>query len=222
MTPGVDCAHALMAINIVASVLIKEMLLFRIWIALLYHEPRLTVLIACRVISRAREYQPRYFTAPYRMKVTFQLHSDGTVIACLRLLGDQLSTKVIRVLVAEDDEVNAKAARLMLERLGCVVDVATDGNEAVNQFRAQDYDLILMDWQMPLMDGIEATAHIRAMPGGQATPIIGTTAANAHTECLRSGMNDVVPKPFVLDKLRSVLSRWTGWTAAPKTGACEA
>ena len=86
----------------------------------------------------------------------------------------------IRVLVAEDDEVNAKAARTMLEQLGCSVDVATNGTEAVDHFRERDYDLILMDWQMPLMNGIEATARIRSMPGGIGTPIVGTTAGKAH------------------------------------------
>jgi two-component system sensor histidine kinase/response regulator len=129
--------------------------------------------------------------------------------------------KKIRVLVAEDDEVNAKAARAMLERLGCSVDVATDGTEAVEHFRNHDYDLVLMDWQMPLMDGIEATARIRAMPGGEATPIIGTTSGKAHAECLEVGMNDVVPKPFLLGKLKDVLSRWTGWTGVPKPGSCS-
>jgi CheY-like chemotaxis protein len=130
--------------------------------------------------------------------------------------------KKIRVLVAEDDEVNAKAARIMLEQLGCAVDVATDGTEAVDHFRDRDYDLILMDSQMPLMNGIEATAQIRAMPGGKATPIIGTTSGKAHTECLEGGMNDVVPKPFLLDKMRYVLSRWTGWTGLPKPCGCQA
>jgi len=126
-----------------------------------------------------------------------------------------MSSNKIRVLVAEDDEVNAKAARIMLEQLGCSVDVATDGAQAVEQFRGRDYDLILMDWQMPHMDGIEATARIRAMPCGIATPIVGTTAGKAHAECLKGGMNDVVPKPFLYDKMRYVLSRWTRWTGAP-------
>jgi CheY-like chemotaxis protein len=133
-----------------------------------------------------------------------------------------MSSKKIRVLVAEDDEVNAKAARMMLEQLGCLVDVATNGTEAVDHFRDRDYDLILMDWQMPLMNGIEATARIRTMPGGQATPIVGTTSGKAHEECLKGGMNDVVPKPFLFDKMRYVLSRWTGWTGMPKPGPCEA
>jgi two-component system sensor histidine kinase/response regulator len=133
-----------------------------------------------------------------------------------------MSGKKIRVLVAEDDEVNALTARILLEQLGCSVDVATNGTEAVDHFRDRDYDLILMDWQMPIMNGIEATARIRTMPGGIGTPIIGTTAGKAHEECLKGGMNDVVPKPFLLDKMRHVLSRWTTWTGLQKTGPCEA
>jgi two-component system, sensor histidine kinase and response regulator len=128
----------------------------------------------------------------------------------------------IRVLVAEDDEVNTKAARTMLEQLGCFVDIASDGTQAVEHFRDRDYDLILMDWQMPLMDGIEATARIRNMPSGQATPIVGTTAGKAHDECLKGGMNDVVPKPFSFDKLKYVLSRWTRWTEMPAPEGAKA
>jgi len=133
-----------------------------------------------------------------------------------------MPVKKIRVLVAEDDEVNAKAARAMLEQLGCFVDIAADGMEAVMHFRERDYDLILMDSQMPVMDGLEATARIRSMPGGQATPIVGTTAGKAHEECLQGGMNDVVPKPFLFDKMKYVLSRWTSWTGAPASDPCGA
>ncbi len=133
-----------------------------------------------------------------------------------------MSVQKIRVLVAEDDEVNAKTARIILEQLGCSVDVAGDGTEAVDYFRERDYDLILMDWQMPLMNGIEATARIRAMPDGLTIPIIGTTAGKAQAECLKGGMNEVVPKPFLFDKMRDILSRWTNWKSAPKAEASEA
>ncbi|HTR34434.1 MAG TPA: response regulator [Bryobacteraceae bacterium] len=122
-----------------------------------------------------------------------------------------MSIAKIRVLVAEDDEVSAKAARTMLERLGCSVDNASDGSEAVDLFRNYSYDLILMDGQMPGMGGIEATARIRLLPGGAATPIIGTTSGRSHAEYLNAGMNEVIPKPFLLEKMRYVLSRWTRW-----------
>ena len=129
--------------------------------------------------------------------------------------------KQIRVLLAEDDEANAKAARMMLEQLGCTVDIAKDGAKAVDHFRTRDYDLILMDAQMPRVTGIEATVQIRSMPGGQTIPIVGTTSGESHLECLQSGMNEIVPKPFVLEKMRYVLSRWTNWTAGPKRNCAQ-
>jgi CheY-like chemotaxis protein len=135
-----------------------------------------------------------------------------------------MSTEQIRVLVVEDDEVSAKAVRVMLERLGCSVEIATDGVKAVDSFRHHRYDLVLMGWQLPVMDGFEATARIRAMPNGQATPIVGTTAGRDRGECLAAGMNDLMPKPFRIEKLRLVLSRWTAWskkkTGDKKNGEC--
>ena len=123
-----------------------------------------------------------------------------------------MSIELIRVLVVEDDEVSAKAVHTMLTRLGCLVEIAGDGAQAIETFRHRSYDLILMGWQMPIMDGFEATARIRAMPRGQATPIIGTTPARDRAECIAAGMNDLMPKPFGLEKLRLVLSRWTAWS----------
>lgn len=123
-----------------------------------------------------------------------------------------MSIEPIRVLVVEDDEVSAKAVHTMLVRLGCSVEIAGDGAQAIGNFRQRSYDLILMGWQMPIMDGFEATARIRAMLRGQATPIIGTTPARDRAECIAAGMNDLMPKPFGLEKLRLVLSRWTAWS----------
>jgi CheY-like chemotaxis protein len=123
-----------------------------------------------------------------------------------------MSTEPIRVLVVENDDVSAKAVRVMLERLGCVVEIAVDGSRAVEDFRHNEYDLILMGWQLPVMDGFEATARIRAMPRGQGTPIVGTTAGRDRGECLAAGMNDLMPKPFQIEKLRLVLTRWTSWS----------
>jgi CheY-like chemotaxis protein len=123
-----------------------------------------------------------------------------------------MSIEPIRVLVVEDDEVSAKAVHTMLVRLHCTVEIAGDGAQAIETFRQRSYDLILMGWQMPIMDGFEATARIRAMPRGQATPIIGTTPARDRAECIAAGMNDLMPKPFGLEELRLVLSRWTAWS----------
>ncbi|HEY2842758.1 MAG TPA: response regulator [Bryobacteraceae bacterium] len=129
-----------------------------------------------------------------------------------------MSIEPIRVLVVEDDEISAKAVETMLLRLGCAVEVAGDGSEAIENFRQRHYHLVLMGWQMPVMDGFEACARIRAMPRGQATPIIGTTPARDRAECIAAGMNDVMPKPFGLEKLRLILNRWTAWACDNK---CE-
>jgi|SRR5271170_1015667 len=122
-----------------------------------------------------------------------------------------MSIGQIQVLVVENDDVNAQVARTMLERLGCRVDTASNGAEAVNLFRKEAYDLILMAWQMPLMDGLEATARIRAMPRGRSTPIVGTSARIGRLECMAAGMNDLMPKPFQLESLKLQLSKWTSW-----------
>ena len=130
-----------------------------------------------------------------------------------------MSTEPVRILVVEDDEVSAKAARVMLERLACSVEIAVDGAKAVASFRLYRYDLVLMGWQMPVMDGFEATARIRAMPRGQATPIIGTTAGRDRSECLAAGMNDYLSKPFNKETLKEMMFKWLeGKDPAAKAG----
>ena len=124
----------------------------------------------------------------------------------------------IQVLLVEDDEISAQAARTLLERLGCVVDHAVDGAEAIDLFGRGSYDLIFMDGQMPQMDGIETTAKIRGMPQGWVTPIIGTSSNLSRVQCLDAGMNDVMPKPFLLNSLKTVLAKWTLWEDDFTTG----
>jgi len=117
----------------------------------------------------------------------------------------------IQVLLVEDDEISAQAARTLLERLGCVVDHAIDGAEAIDLFGGGSYDLILMDGQMPQMDGLETTAKIRDMAQGWVTPIIGTSSNLSRVQCLDAGMNDIMPKPFLLSALKTTLAKWTLW-----------
>lgn len=130
-----------------------------------------------------------------------------------------MSIRQIQVLLVEDDEISAQAARTMLERLGCRVDTASTGGEAIELFRNETYDLILMDWQMPQMDGLETTARIRRLPQGRLTPIVGTTASMSRLECLAAGMNDVMPKPFLFTTLKSGLAKWTLWDEGCKSGS---
>src|SRR5690349_16643194 len=101
--------------------------------------------------------------------------------------------EAIRVLVAEDEEISAKAVAMMLARLGCKAEIVNNSVEAVESFRARAYDLVLMTWGLPVMDGSEATARIRALPRGQATPSIWTCAGRDRARCMAPGVYDLLP-----------------------------
>ena len=130
-----------------------------------------------------------------------------------------------RILVAEDNAVNQRVAVGLLERLGYRADVVGTGAEALEAVGRQPYDLVLMDGQMPVMDGYEAAARIRrSEPHGVRMPIIAMTAdvTTADRErCLAAGMDDHVAKPVDRDHLEAVLRRWLGHrpsTAEPDAG----
>jgi|GEM_PF-1059342 len=117
-----------------------------------------------------------------------------------------------RVLVADDNTTNQRVARLMLENLGCRVDVAANGKEAVEMLELLPYDVVFMDCEMPEMDGYEATAEIRrGHAGRRQVPIVAMTAKAIQGDrehCLKSGMDDYISKPVRLEDLEATLGRW--------------
>ena len=123
----------------------------------------------------------------------------------------RLSRKGLRVLVAEDNSVNRVVMGGMLKKLGCEVEFAENGAEAVAKTRLSSHDIIFMDCLMPEMDGWNATLEIRRLDS--RTPIVATTAnatADDKTRCMKVGMNDYLSKPLRMAEMVRVMERWVG------------
>jgi two-component system, sensor histidine kinase and response regulator len=129
-------------------------------------------------------------------------------------LAESRSARRARILLAEDNEVNQKLAVAVLEKFGYRVEVVGDGREAVSAVARGGYDLVLMDCQMPELDGYAAATEIRRLQnGGPRIPIVAMTASAMYGErerCLASGMDDYVTKPIDRGRLQEVLDRWLG------------
>jgi len=119
----------------------------------------------------------------------------------------------VKILLAEDNPVNLKVSRLLLEQMGCRVVVAENGGDAVNAMKRQSFDVVLMDIQMPVLDGLEATRVIRRGTErdiDRATPVIAMTAhalKGYESICREVGMNDFISKPVRAGELYDVISR---------------
>ncbi len=148
--------------------------------------------VVCGVLARGSRVAPRSLAQP-------------TDLAGAQIAG--------HVLLVEDNLINQSVAKAMLNKLGLTFSLATNGAEAVDLCRDARFDLVLMDCQMPVMDGYEATAAIRQLPGGRNAelPIIALTANAMHGDaqkCLNAGMDAFLAKPYTLSALRSMLVRW--------------
>jgi CheY-like chemotaxis protein len=122
-----------------------------------------------------------------------------------------------RVLVAEDNPVHRSLVRTLLEQMGCEVEAVSDGHEAIESFSSENYDLILMDWRMPRLDGVTATKKIRqaeldrSPEGERRVPIIALTAhalPGDRSRCLSAGMDDYLCKPVSRRNLDLMLTKW--------------
>ena len=143
----------------------------------------------------------------------------GDQVAERREFGDALvlvpvgmsTIKGARVLVVEDNEINQEVATELLGDAGLLVDVASNGQDAVRMVQESVYDIVLMDMQMPVMDGVTATREIRKLPRFADLPIVAMTANAMDSDrslCLGAGMNDHVGKPIEPDQLWTALLRW--------------
>jgi signal transduction histidine kinase/DNA-binding response OmpR family regulator len=122
--------------------------------------------------------------------------------------------KLLRILLVEDNKVNQRVALTMLERLGFQADAVDNGFDALSALENSTYDLVLMDVQMPDMDGYEVTRRIRAADSSVLNPKVPVIAMTAHVQdrdrdaCLAAGMNDFISKPVRMDGLSGILLRW--------------
>jgi CheY-like chemotaxis protein/HPt (histidine-containing phosphotransfer) domain-containing protein len=126
-----------------------------------------------------------------------------------------------RVLLVEDVPANQKVAAVMLQRFGIEVDVAENGKEALEKWEESNYDLILMDCQMPVMDGYDATRAIRSRGDRGRTPIVALTANALESDrkrCVDAGMDGFIAKPFARNDLLKVLEQWLPIESLAGTG----
>jgi len=119
--------------------------------------------------------------------------------------------KPLSILLVEDNKMNQLVAGRIFEKIGYKIDFADNGQIAIDKVNEKNYDLIFMDIQMPVMDGLQATRLIIEKHGNNTPPIIAMTAnvlSENEAECREAGMKDFLSKPFTIDRLQSIIHRW--------------
>ncbi|MBE7462249.1 MAG: response regulator [Planctomycetes bacterium] len=175
------------------------------------------------VLRRAKAAQVHAWLAkPVRPSLLLKALLRGWTMTPVHLLQVKPSTQAAgmparqrgRILVAEDNPINQKVAGQQLRRLGCEVDIAANGHEALQALEVKDYDLVLMDCQMPELDGYAATRELRRRErerGDDRLPVVALTAhvmPGDRERCLDAGMDDYLPKPVTPEQLAKMLTRW--------------
>ena len=157
-------------------------------------------------VGRGSEF---WFTVPLDHQTQMKGAKTGPLPHLTEAIKGLFANRGLRILVAEDNLINQQVILSILRKLGVTTDIAGNGRDAVEMTANTPYDLILMDVQMPEMDGLEATRHIRDR--GQQVPIIALTAYAMQGDqdvCLAAGMNDYLPKPVLPQALVEMLIRW--------------
>jgi two-component system sensor histidine kinase/response regulator len=179
----------------------------RLFAAILTKPLRRSQLFGC--VSRVMTMQPKPVMDP-------SAAGSGPAVSAARAVGP-------KILLVEDNPVNREVAVGMLESLGCVTDAAENGRLAIEAMNVATYDAVLMDCQMPVMDGLTATGEIRRREhtsGAARVPIIALTA-NAmegdRERCLAAGMDDFLSKPFTQQQLATLLRRWLALRTLPES-----
>jgi CheY-like chemotaxis protein/anti-sigma regulatory factor (Ser/Thr protein kinase) len=172
---------------------------------------RMVEMMSGRIGFESREGQGTvfWFRVPLMTASRLPLDDESIVPEPVPDLGEHPS---LRILVAEDNAVNQRVAQGILSRLGHSVEIAKDGEEAVRKLVAAEFDLVLMDMQMPVVDGLEGTRRIRALAGPKSRiPVIAMTAnamSGDRQICLDAGMDDYVTKPVTRASLALMLQRF--------------
>ncbi len=173
---------------------------------------QLVELMGGRLHVESQPGQGSYFCLRLNLRVAAEAAVPQAVERpTLQQLAQANHLRDLRILLVEDHAQNRRLATTILQDAGLQVDIAVNGEEAVHRVQQTRYDALLMDVQMPVMDGMEATRRIRALPERESLPIIAMTA-NAYDEdrdaCLGVGMNDFLSKPIDAEQLLEKLSLW--------------
>lgn len=162
----------------------------------------------------SRQAEGSVFTFLLSLQVVEALSSPPVSPTATEKTSHLSSAHSVRVLLAEDNHVNQTLAKALLSRLGCAVQMAENGALALVEFESNGADIVFMDMQMPVMDGLEATREIRRLErlhGLRRTPIVAMTANAMQSDrraCLDAGMDDFIAKPIKKEQIREALERW--------------